>query len=216
MSLSAQLSAVLEGFSQKAPPDVVKVIRESVADFDASFQRDLTIKPGQKLPPFNLSDALGNQIRSDELLARGPLLITFYRGEWCPYCNLALRALQQHLDEFTAKGVTLVGISPSLPNSSLSMTEKNDLKFQVLSDVRNEYAKELGILFPMPDSLRPVFAQFGNDMKAFNGDDSFEVPVPATFLVDREGVVRNAFIETDYSKRVEPSTVLGWIDSLGA
>jgi peroxiredoxin len=151
-----------------------------------------------------LRDTLGKQVTSGSLLGNGPIVITFYRGEWCPICNLALHHLQKHLDEFAAKGVQLVAISPMLP----------DLKFTVLSDEGNKYAKQLGILFPMPDTLRPVFDKFGHNLKRDNGDDSFVVPVPATFLVDQKGIVRNAFVDTDYTKRVEPATILEWIDAL--
>jgi peroxiredoxin len=147
-------------------------------------------------------------------LANGPLLITFYRGSWCPFCNLELNALQKQLDEFKARGVTLVAISPELPDTALSTIEKNDLKFQVLSDVGQKFARQLGIVWKMPDNLRPVFEKIGHDLVKRNGDDSFEVPIPATLLVDRKGVVRNAYIEPDYTKRAEPETLLEWINAL--
>jgi peroxiredoxin len=118
------------------------------------------------------------------------------------------------LDEFTAKGVTLVAITLELPDNSLNMIEKHELQFPILSDVGNEFAKKLGILFQMPDTLRLVFDNFGHDLVTRNGDDSMAVPILATFLVDRKGVVRNLYIEADYTKRLEPSTAVGWIDAL--
>ncbi|KAL9121401.1 MAG: hypothetical protein Q9187_002040 [Circinaria calcarea] len=160
------------------------------------------------LREFRLTNAVGQEVESADLLAQGPLLVTFYRGEWCPYCNLALAAMQKHVDEFTAKGVTLVAISPELPDQALTTTQKHDLKFPVLSNVGNRFAKQLGIVFPQPEAMRPVFEIFGHDLKACNGDDSLEVPVPATFLMDQKGVVRNAYIEADYSQRLEPSTAM--------
>jgi peroxiredoxin len=122
--------------------------------------------------------------------------------------------MQKHIDEFKAKGVSLVAISPELPNQSLTTTEKNNLKVPVLSDIGNKYARQLGIVFSQPDTLRPVFEKFGHNLPKRNGDDSMEVPVPATILVDKKGIVRNTFIDPDYTKRVEPSTVLEWIDGL--
>ena len=214
MSLNSELSATFEGFHKKAPPAAVEAITTASANFHASFKPASTIQVGDRFPEFRLSNALGQEVSSADLLAQGPLLISFYRGEWCPFCNLELRALQKNLDKFKAKGVTLVAISPELPNQSLSTTEKHSLKFPVLSDVGNKLARQLGIIFAQPDSLRPIFKAFGNDLKTRNGDDSFEVPVPATLLVDRKGIVRNTFIDTDYTKRLEPSTALEWIDAL--
>jgi len=214
MSLVNKLSSVSQNFRERAPPQVRESITAANAKFKASFQRSSAIQVGDTLPAFCLPDALGKEVSSADLLAQGPLLINFYRGEWCPYCNLALRAMQKHFDEFKAKGVTLVAISPELPNQSLTTTEKQDLKFPVLSDVGNKFAKQLGILFVQDDSLRRIYQSFGYDLKTRNGDDSFAVPIPATLLVDQKGIVRNTFIEPDYSQRLEPSTALEWIDAL--
>jgi peroxiredoxin len=176
--------------------------------------KESTIHVGDTLPSFDLTDAVGKPVSSADLLAKGPILITFYRGSWCPFCNLALKALQKHLDEFQAKGVSLVAISPELPDTALSTREKNELKFQVLSDVGHKYARQLGIVWQMPDNLRPVFEKLGHDLITRNGDDSFEVPIPATLLVDGKGVVKKTYIEPEYTKRVEPDTVLEWINAL--
>lgn len=214
MALQTELNGVFSNFSQNGPKDVVQTIEKSLADFKTSFDPKSTIQVGDALPPFTLPNAVGQEVSSADLLAKGPLLITFYRGEWCPFCNIALHHLQSNLPQFEAKGVTLVAISPELPNTSLTTTEKHALKFPVLSDVGNKFARQLGIVWKQPDSLRSVFAKFGNDLSKRNGDDSLEVPVPATFLVDQKGVVRNAFVDPDYMKRLEPETALEWIDKL--
>ncbi len=214
MALAAQLDSVTEQFKKTFPKPVQDALFGATNDFIASYDPKSAIQVGDKLPEFKLSNAVGTEVSSTELLAKGPLLITFYRGEWCPFCNLALAAMQKHLDEFQARGVTLVAISPELPNNTLSTIEKNELKFPVLSDVGNKYAKELGIVFQQPDSLRPFFAGAGHDLKGRNGDDSFAVPIPATILVDGKGVVRNTSIDPDYKNRLEPSEALAWIDAL--
>ena len=214
MSLAPQLSAVYDNFQKNAPAQISQTINTANSDFEHAFKNQSIIKVGDKLPSFTLSDALGKEVTSNELLNNGPLLISFYRGEWCPFCNLALRSLQLNLGNFQAKGVTLVAISPELPNTSLSTIEKNELKYPVLSDVGNKYARQLGIIFPMPDSMRPTFKAFGHDLVARNGDDSFEVPVPATLLVDEQGIVRNTYINPHYWERIEPSTALEWINEL--
>ncbi|KIV86668.1 hypothetical protein PV11_02265 [Exophiala sideris] len=213
-ALAPQLTNILENFKKNAPTPVQKSINTANTDFKASYDRGAAIQAGDDLPGFRLTNAVGNEVTSTELLAQGPLLITFYRGEWCPFCNLALRAMQKHLDEFKARNVTFVAITPELPDTTLSTTEKNELEFTVLSDVGNKYARELGILFQQPDTLRPIFDKFGHDLKKRNGDDSFALPIPGTLLVDQKGIVRNTFIEPDYTKRLEPSEALRWIDAL--
>ncbi|KAK9343623.1 thioredoxin-like protein [Lipomyces starkeyi] len=214
MAQQAELSAILENFKKNAPEPVKTVITKARNDFIESFDPKAAIQVGDTLPEFHLSDAVGNERSSAELLANGPLLITFYRGEWCPFCNIALVGFQKILDQIKSKGITFVAISPELPNQSLSTVEKHDLKFPVLSDMGSKYAKQLGILFQQPDSLRPIFDKFGHHLAERNGDDSFAVPVPATILIDEKGVVKNTFIDPDYTKRVEPATVLEWINGL--
>ncbi|KAI1136379.1 AhpC-TSA-domain-containing protein [Hypoxylon sp. FL0543] len=213
MSLQAQLEAVNASFTN-APAELRDPINTARTEFMKAFDVSGAIQPGQKLPEFQLPDSQNKTVSSSDLLSKGPLLITFYRGAWCPYCNLALHALQSKLADIKAKGVTLVAITPELPDASLSLAEKQKLEFPVLSDVGNKYARQLGIIFKQPDSLRPVFEKLGFDLLKNNGDDSFEVPVPASLLVDRDGTVKKTFVDPDYTKRLEPSVALEWIDSL--
>jgi peroxiredoxin len=214
MAQTAQLNSILDAFQDKVPESVYTAVTESRNNFINSFNTHAAIQIGDTLPEFSLSDAVGTQRSSGELLSKGPLLITFYRGEWCPFCNITLTNFQKILPDIQAKGVTFVAISPELPNQSLSTTEKHDLKFPVLSDVGNQFAKTLGFLFQQPDSLRPVFDKFGHKLKERNGDDSFIVPVPATILVGKDGKVKNTYINPDYTKRVEPQEVLKWLGEL--
>ncbi|QKX58253.1 uncharacterized protein TRUGW13939_05374 [Talaromyces rugulosus] len=214
MAQTAQLNAILDGFKDKVPETVYTTVNESRANFINSFNTSAAIQVGDTLPEFSLSDAVGTQRSSSELLSKGPLLVTFYRGEWCPFCNIILSNFQKILPEIQAKGVTFVAISPELPNQTLSTSEKHDLQFPVLSDVGNQFAKKLGILFQQPDSLRPIFDKLGHNLKERNGDDSFVVPVPATILVGKDGKVKNTYINADYTKRVEPQEVLKWLGEL--
>jgi len=210
MSLTKELAALEDHFTKIAPPELA----QSIEDVQSSFKPDNTIKVGDILPEFELSDATGKLVKSTDLIANGPVLITFYRGEWCPYCNLAMASLQGRLDAFKAKGVTLVGISPELPNNTLSFVEKKELKFPVLSDVGNDLARKLGLVWKMPEYMRPIFQRFGFDLERSNGDDTFELPVPTNILVDGKGVVRNMHVNPDYRKRLEPAVALEWADAL--
>ncbi|KAL2831539.1 thioredoxin-like protein [Aspergillus cavernicola] len=214
MSLNAQLSATLSRFKETAPEAIKTPILEARAQFEKTFDASAAIQVGNKLPEFRLTNPVGEDVASADLLSNGPLLITFYRGSWCPFCDLAVASLQKNVEAFKTKGVTLVAITPELPDYSLSMTEKHDLKFPVLTDLGNRYAEQLGLLFRMPDTMKPVFEKFGRDMVAHNGDNSLVVPVTATLLVDAAGVVRNTFVDPDYTKRLEPTIAMEWIEGL--
>lgn len=214
MSLEAQLTALSTKFQETAPEPIKNTVLNARTEHAKVFDYSKTIQPGQNLPPFTLTDAQNKSVSSSDLLASGPLLIVFYRGSWCPFCNLTLHSLQQHFAAFEAKNVTLVAISPELPDTSLTAVEKHELQFPVLTDLHNEYAEKLGIVYHQPESMRAVFDAFGNDLKVRNGSDTLDVPVPTTLLVDQAGVVRNAFVETDYTKRLETKVALEWIEKL--
>ncbi|KAJ5118483.1 hypothetical protein N7448_010190 [Penicillium atrosanguineum] len=214
MALNKELSTTYDQFLETAPKEISSVIVDAASNFKSVYDPAKAIQPGSPFPQFQLSDAIGNKVSLNDLLAKGPILVSFYRGEWCPFCNVELRALQTHLDEFHQKGVTLVAVSPELPNQSLSTSEKLSLKFPVLSDVGNQLAKNLGLLFPQPESMRDVFDKFGVDWNQRYGNDNLELPVPATFLVDKEGIVRNSFVNPEYQYRLDPETALHWIDQL--
>ncbi|KAJ6141703.1 AhpC-TSA-domain-containing protein [Penicillium chrysogenum] len=196
MSFQTRLDAISQQFA--AAPDEIKTpIGAAKAKFCESFDRAGAIQIGQKLPHFRLPDAVGHE------------------GGWCPYCSIALHEFQSKLDELRAKGVTLVAISPELPDNSLSTVEKNQLGYTVLSDLGNQYARRLGLVFSQPKSLRPIFEKLGYDLTARNGDDSFEVPIPATLLIGHDGIVCKTFINPDYTKRLPVSKALEWIEGLG-
>jgi len=214
MALTAELSKMLDLFHQTAPKDAVTTIDNMRTEFRETYDPTKAIQPGSHFPAFTLPSATGTSISSTDLLAKGPLLIAFYRGSWCPYCNLELRALQKHLPDFEARGVQFVAISGEVPDQSLNTAEKNDLKFPVLSDVDLKLARQLGIVVKQPDDMRPVFEKFDIDLEKHNGSDTMDVPVPATFLVDQQGVLRKSFVDADYTTRLEPATALKWIDEL--
>jgi peroxiredoxin len=214
MSLATDLSTLKDGAHAQMPKEHSHAISKSIEDFMQTWDPANAINVGQPFPDFILSDATGKQVSMKELLAKGPLLISFYRGQWCPYCNMALNALQDSLSAIKARGVTLVAISPELPNQSPTMQEKNELQFPVLSDVGNNLARKLGILFQQPVTVRHILKAYGVDLQARNGDDSYEVPFPASYLIDSKGMIRYAFLDPDYTRRLEPSTALGWIDEM--
>lgn len=208
-----QSQAYQEKFRNMMPASVTDTIDASIASLQ-DYDKSNIIRVGEKLPAFQLKNATGKEVESTSLLSKGPLVIVFYRGEWCPYCNFAIAGYQKLLPEFKARGVTVVGITPELPNGLLTMAEKHNLEFEILTDYRNEYARKLNIIYKQPDSMRTAFEQMKIPVWDKNDDDSLELPIPTTLLVDQKGVVQNLQADPDFLKRVEPSTVLEWVKDL--
>lgn len=213
-SLLSQLKEYQNGFKQKASQDVVDVMTQATTELDSSGIVNNSLKVGDKAPDFELPGATGEPVKLSSLLAKGPVVINFYRGQWCPYCNLELRVFQQLLPEFQQENAQVIAISPELPDNSLSVTEKHDLAFPVLSDVGNTVARSYGLIFALAESLRPLYKGFGIDIPASNGDDTYELPVPATYVIDESGTVRYAYANADYTLRAEPAEVLAAVRAL--
>lgn len=213
-SLSSQLRDFQNGFLEQASQETVETMAKATSDLEKSGIVNTSLQVGANAPDFELPDPTGKRVKLSALLANGPVVLNFYRGEWCPYCNLEIRALQQLLPEFQQLGAQVVAISPELPDSSLTMQEKHELSFPVLSDVGNRVARDYGLVFALDVSLRPLYKGFGIDIPAHNGDDSYELPVPATYVVDSTGQVRYAYAEADYTLRAEPAEVLAAVKAL--
>ena len=179
-SVQKQLDQFATEFAKKVPDEVREAMDNAGNDLAEIFSKQAVVGVGDAVPNFELPDATGKQVELQTLLREGPVVLTFYRGGWCPYCNIELQALQAALPEFTAHNAALVAVSPQTPDQSLSTAEKNELEFSVLSDVGNDVAGEYGLVFTLPEALRPIYAEFGIDLPSYNGDDSFELPVPAT------------------------------------
>lgn len=181
-----------------------------------SGQADDALKAGDIAPEFTLQDADGNSVSSRELLARGPLVATFYRGVWCPYCNYDLQALEEVRSEIEARGANLVAISPQTPANSRKSQRDNKLGFPILSDSRADVADEFGLRFPLPDDLIEVYQQFGNDLPKINDDPAWVLPMPARYVIGTDGVIAYAEVNPDYTRRPDPTELLPVLDSLRA
>ena len=207
-TLQQQLADYQAGFKQRAPADRVAMMEAATARLRATGIEANALQVGATLPALTLTDATGKPVDLKALNTAGPLVIVFYRGGWCPYCNLELREWQRLLPQLGELGATLVAISPQTPDNSLSTAEKNELAFPVLSDSGLAAAQAFGIAFTLSPELVALYAKAGNDLPTLNGNGQWVLPVPATYLVDRSGVVAWAHVEADYRRRAEPQDVL--------
>jgi peroxiredoxin len=212
--LQQQIDAFNAQAASQIPADLLQDLQSPIEQLITSRAAEKALKEGAQAPDFTLPDALGTVVTLSHLLKQGPVVIAFYRGEWCPYCNLQLRAYQQALPQLQAVGASLVAISPQTPDHSLSMVEKHALTFAVLSDVGNQVARQFGLVFTLDEAVRGTHKQMGVDLPAFNGDDSWELPMAGTFLVDPSGTIRLAFVDPDFSRRLDPSVVIAQLKEL--
>ena len=189
-------------------PEVVAVMHKATADLIASGQAERTLKVGAQAPTFALPNAHGEIVRSADLLARGPLVLTFYRGIWCPYCNMDLQAIEAAAAEIRALGASLVAISPQTAPNRRRSERENALSFPILSDHGNSVANEFGLRFRLPDDLIAVYKGFGNDLTVGNGEDSWTLPMPARYVIGTDGVIAYAEVNPDYTRRPDPSELL--------
>ena len=185
-----------------------QTIDGSIRALAATGVRDAMLRPGQRAPDFELPNADGRVVRSAELRARGPLVVTFYRGGWCSYCNVEVRALMAVLGEIRALGGDMVAITPERPDEAARMTEKHGLEFEVLSDLGNSVARRYGLVWTLPDNVRAFYGRIGLDLQRSNGDDSWELPIPGNFVIAPDGTLLEVFADPDYRVRQEPADVV--------
>jgi peroxiredoxin len=213
-TLNAELRTFYEARQQQIPAEIRQIMQRAGQELADSGQADRALTVGAQAPRFNLPSATGQTVALDDLLTNEPVVLTFYRGAWCPYCNIALRSLQQHHEAITARGARLVAVSPQIPDESLTLTEKHELAFDVLSDIGSDTAKQYGLAFDLPDDLAAVYDKLGFDLQRVNDGHPRTLPLPATYVIDRDGTIRWAFVDTDYTTRAEPADILAALDAL--
>jgi len=207
-TLNEQAAQTVAAFMSQLTPETTAIVSGSFEKLAASHVAGSAIAVGDIAPDIKLPNATGTPVSLYDNLNKGPVVLSFYRGGWCPFCNLELHALQAILPEIHARGASLIGVSPETPDNSLSTMEKLALDFEILSDQGNRVARDYGLLFTVYEEMRPLYLEWGFDLPALNGDDSWELPVPATYVIDTSSVVRAAYVDKDYTKRMEPDDIL--------
>ncbi len=216
MLLKDEIQKMQEAMLPQIPEDVLKLLFSKIEELVNSGIAERTLNEGDEIPQINLPNAVGKTINVNSMLKDGPVVISFYRGAWCPYCNLELNALQKALPEIKSLDAQLIAISPNTPDNSISSIEKHGLEFEVLTDAGNKIAKEFRLVFNLAEELRPIYQQFNFDVPKYNGDESWELPIPATYIVNTDGKIVHAFVNADYTKRMEPTEIISKLKELTA
>lgn len=214
--VEAELRATAEAAAKSAPPAMLEASRKGIEEVAASGILKTALNVGATCPSFTLGDANGARVGSAGLLARGPVVIVFYRGAWCPYCNVYLHRWQGYLPELATRGATLVAISGEPPDRSAVMARKAEATFTVLSDPGYAVSRRFGVVYEVPRVVTAAMQSRGMDMKAYYGTGKAELPLSATYVVGRDGKIAYAFLDADYTKRAEPADVLAVLDRLAA
>jgi len=194
------------------PPEILRTMLEATQELIDTGIAAQAIQVGAKAPDFSLPNLRGENVSLSALLGQGPVVVNFYRGAWCPYCNLELKALNDALPAMRALGANLLSISPNLPEKSAAFAAENPFGFDILSDRDNRVAKTYRLVFKLAETLRPIYAEFGIDLPAFDGNTRFELPMPATYVIGTDGIITAGFVNADYTQRMEPSEIIASLE----
>ncbi|MFD2916287.1 peroxiredoxin-like family protein [Psychroserpens luteus] len=206
--LKEQTDAKIEA-GRLAKPEFMKGVDDIINKAKTFLEGSNAIKIGQKAPNFELPNPKGQLISLETLLSTGPVVVTFYRGDWCPYCNLQLRALQIKLDDIHSLGATLVAISPQVPDGSMTESEINNMDFIVLSDQDAKVSSQYGVSWNVPEFLMDHMRVDRNlDLDKINNGNGSILPIPATFILNPDGVVTWNYVNVDYRTRAEPDDII--------
>ena len=206
--LATQIQQFNIELAAKVPQEVLEAFRKSIEDLKTKNIEEKSIKIGETIPNFSLKNAKNEVVNSSDILKNGKMIIAFYRGSWCPYCNLELKALQEKISEFKEKNATLVAISPQSPDNSLTVIEKHHLTFEVLTDKDNVFAKQLGIVFELQDFVLPYYHALGIDLSSFNKNADNSLPIPAVFVVNESSKIIYKFADANYMNRIDIDELL--------
>jgi peroxiredoxin len=214
MSLENELAALKADISSRVDPETAKILDEARYSLTKSGIASRALKTGDQAPDFALPDALGKILRLSELLKDGPVVLIFYRGQWCPFCNLTLRSYQAVQSAINRYEGQLVAISAQKPDQSLSMQEKNALTFPVLSDSENAASRAFGLLFQLPEPLVTVFKARQIDLPSINEAGTWELPIPAIYVIAKDGKIVTDHVDPDHRNRLEPEQVISALKTL--
>ena len=196
------------------PPATQAINDRAVEEFRAGDLAGRALRAGDPAPGFVLPDVNGKPVSSAELLAEGPLIVTFVRGRWCPFDCATVEAWQEHLAEVRRHGASLVAISPMTSKQGDFMRDQHKLGYPLLSDAANKLAERFGVAYRVPEYQQELFKTVFINLPFINGDESWTLPFPATFVIGQDGMIRHAFANVDYTVRAEPADVVAVVAEL--
>ena len=214
MSLQEKLDGFKARFKTQAPVEAFEAFGRSTQELIDSGQAERALQAGDKVPDFVLTDSDRNEVALTDLLANGPVVLTFYRGVWCPYCNIELQALEEVAADIRARGATLLAISMQGAADSRKSQKDNKLSFPILTDKNGELANKFGIRWTLQDYVIPFHQGFGVELPRIHGDGEWNLPMPARYVVDTDGTIAYSEVNPDYTRRPEPADLFPVLDKL--
>jgi peroxiredoxin len=215
--LQDQLDRIKERVEGNMSPRFLEIMHRATRDLIATEQHKEILHQGQEMIPFELENQKGERINSGELINRGPLVVSFYRGFWCPYCNADLAYLSNFMDRIKELGASFYAISPELPEFSRKIILTQKLNFDILHDPSNQLAASYGLKFSMaPDLMELYRDSFHINLKQYHGDDEWALPMPGRYVFDQQGQIRYAESCPDYRRRPEPDAFLEVLEGMAS
>lgn len=208
-NLEQQIEELNENLAKQLPIEILEVFGKSIQDLKTKNIEENSINTGDMFPDFSLPNTNNEIVGLKELLKNGKVIVAFFRGSWCPYCNLELKTLQDNLKQITDKKVTLIAISPQTADYNEELKNNHNLGFELLTDGKNILAKQLGISFRLQDYAIPAYSSLGIELSEYNENDNNELPVPAVFVIDTDNSITYKFVDTNYVNRVNIQELIG-------
>ncbi|MBV8578243.1 MAG: AhpC/TSA family protein [Acetobacteraceae bacterium] len=206
MTLRERLDALRN--QRSAIPELHEPYEAMMAELRRTDFLEHALRAGDRFPDFMLPNAEGRLITLEDLLAEGPLVLTFFRGDWCPYCRVVLDALEEMQRPITEQGATLAAVTPDSGGRALEAKKQHGAHYEILSDLDNGVGLQCGVVFRLPDHYRRLLERYDIDLGKRHGNGGWFLPVPATYILDRDKVIRWEFLDLDFTRRAEPSTIL--------
>lgn len=210
-TLESQLAKKRNG--SKAPSETRTIMQNATKELKKNGLKKAVVM-GKQAPDFTLENFKGGSFRLKDALEKSPVVLTFYRGGWCPYCNIQLKAYEQRIEDFKKAGAIVIAISPEKPQNAKETADANKLSFDLLFDAENRVARRYGLVFKVRGDLKEVYKGFGLDLEKSQGNDKWELPLAATYVIGQDGTVLYSFIEADYTKRAEPQVLIDLLNRL--
>lgn len=211
--LSISLSNIQQAWTKETDSAIVRKFNNAIEELNTSGIAKTALQVGDKVMDFELKNASDKMVKLSDILQKGPVVLTWYRGGWCPYCNIQLQYMQHQLPQFKEQGATLVALTPELPDKSLNTKEKNELEFEILTDLNNDVARKFGIVFTLNNELIKIY---NGRLETFNGVDTNELPIPATYVIGQGYIIKYAFVDPNHRHRAEPTHILSILKTLKA